>query len=144
MVGRATHYGLNVSDMDEALAFYSDLLGLEVDRQFPISEVQGDIVGVDGVEGDIAFLDAGGFSIELISYDAPPNDNVHETAAGHDVGVAHLCLEVDDVWSLYEELRSDAEFVAPPQTVGNDAQITYMRDPDGNYVELMEPPAESS
>ena len=142
MVGTATHYGLNVSDMDDALAFYNDLLGLDIDRQFPVSEVQSDIVGVDGVEGDITFLDAGGFFIELIAYDEPPNENVHETASGHDVGVAHLCLEVDDVWALYEELRDDAEFINEPKTVGNGAQITYMRDPDGNYVELMEPPAE--
>lgn len=142
MVGSATHYGLNVSDMDQALAFYRDLLGLEVDRQFPVSEVQGDIVGVDGVEGEITFLDAGGFAIELIAYDAPPNDNVHETASGHDVGVAHLCLEVGDVWARYEALRDDVEFVEEPQTVGNGAQITYLRDPDGNYVELLEPPAE--
>ncbi|UVE51028.1 VOC family protein [Haloferax larsenii] len=142
MVGTAIHYGLNVSDMDDALAFYSDLLGLDVDRQFPVSEVQSDIVGVDGVEGDITFLDAGGFFIELIAYDEPPNENIHETVSGHDVGVAHLCLEVDDVWALYEELCDDAEFVNEPKTVGNGAQITYMRDPDGNYVELMEPPTE--
>ncbi|WP_161972954.1 VOC family protein [Halostella pelagica] len=142
MVATATHYGLNVSDMDDALAFYRDLLGLEVDREFPVSEVQSDIVGVDGVEGDITFLDAGGFSIELIAYDAPANDNVHDSADGHDVGVGHVCLEVDDVWALYEDLQSEAEFVNEPKTVGNGAQITYMRDPDGNYVELMEPPAE--
>lgn len=142
MVGHATHYGLNVSDMDDALAFYRDLLGLEVDRQFPVSEVQSDIVGVDGVEGEITFLDAGGFDIELIAYDEPANDNVHERASGHDVGVAHLCLEVEDVWDIYGELNDGAEFVEEPQAVGNGAQITYLRDPDGNYVELMEPPAE--
>ncbi|MFB6222965.1 MAG: VOC family protein [Haloarcula sp.] len=140
MIGHATHYGLNVSDMDDALAFYRDLLGLEVDRQFPVSEVQGDIVGVNGVEGEITFLDAGGFFIELIAYDAPPNEIVHDSASGHDVGVAHLCLEVEDVWALYEDLRNEATFVAEPQSVGNGTQITYMRDPDGNYVELMEPP----
>jgi len=142
MIDGATHYGLNVSDMDDALAFYRDLLGLDVDRQFPISDVQSDIVGVDGVEGDITFLDAGGFFIELIAYDAPPNDNIHDTASGHDVGVAHLCLEVEDVWKLYEELNEEAEFIEEPKRVGNGAQITYMRDPDGNYVELMESPDE--
>lgn len=140
MVGKATHYGLNVSDMDEALAFYRDRLGLEVDRQFSVSEVQSDIVGVEGVQGDITFLDAGGFSIELIAYDAPPNENVHETSSGHDVGVAHLCIEVDDIWGLYEELRGETSFVSEPQTIGTGAKITYMRDPDGNYVELFEPP----
>ncbi|RQH02438.1 VOC family protein [Natrarchaeobius oligotrophus] len=143
MVGSAVHYGLNVSDMDDALAFYEGTLGLEVDRRFPISDVQSDIVGVDGVDGDIAFLDAGGFSIELIAYDEPANENVHDEADGHDVGVAHLCLEVDDVWKRYETLEDEVEFINEPQTVGNGAQIAYLRDPDGNYVELMEPPADT-
>ena len=142
MIGKPRHYGINVSDMDEAIDFYADLLGFDVDREFPISDVQADIVGVDGVEGDIAFLDAGDLSIELIAYDAPPNDSVHNNSSGHDVGIAHLCIEVDDVWSTYNDLKSDAEFIEQPQKVGNGAQITYMRDPDGNYVELIEQPAE--
>lgn len=142
MIGQATHYGLNVSDMETALGFYRDTLGFEVDRQFPVSDVQSDIVGVDGVEGEITFLEAGGFEIELISYTAPDNENVHERADGHDVGVAHICITVADVTGVYEELTPDVEFVNAPQTVGNGAQIAYARDPDGNYVEFYEPPAE--
>jgi catechol 2,3-dioxygenase-like lactoylglutathione lyase family enzyme len=142
MIGQATHYGLNVSEMDDALAFYRDTLGFEVDRRFPVSDVQSDIVGVDGVEGEIVFLDAGGFEIELIAYSAPENEVIHETASGHDVGVAHICLTVEDVNGLYEDLTPDVTFVDAPRTVGNGAQIAYARDPDGNYVELYEPPAE--
>lgn len=142
MIGHATHYGLNVSDMDAALDFYRGELGFEVDRQFPISDVQSDIVGVDGVEGEITFLDAGGFEIELIAYAAPANENVHERADGHDVGVAHLCITVEDVHDVYDDLSPGVEFVNEPRTVGNGAQIAYARDPDGNYVEFYEPPAD--
>jgi hypothetical protein len=34
-------------------------------------------------------------------------------------------------------------FVEEPQTVGNGTKITYMRDPDRNYVELLETPEEA-
>jgi catechol 2,3-dioxygenase-like lactoylglutathione lyase family enzyme len=142
MVGTATHYGLNVSEMDAALDFYRDRLGFEVDRRFPVSDVQSDIVGVDGVEGEIVFLDTGEFEIELISYSAPDNENVHERASGHDVGIAHLCLTVEDIGALYDDLQEDVEFINEPKTVGNGAQIAYARDPDGNYVEFYEPPTE--
>lgn len=142
MIGHATHYGLNVRNIDDALEFYRDQLGFEVDRKFPVSDVQSDIVGVDGVEGEIVFLDAGGFEIELIAYDAPENKTIHELASGHDVGVAHICITVDDVNGLYEDLTPEVEFISPPQTVGNGAQIAYARDPDGNYVELYEPLAD--
>lgn len=142
MIGHATHYGLNVSTMDRALEFYRDRLGLDVDRRFPVSDVQSDIVGVDGVEGEIVFLDAGSFEIELIAYAAPDNERVHDSASGHDVGVAHICLAVADVDRLYDELSPAVEFVNAPRTVGNGARIVYARDPDGNYVELYEPPDE--
>ncbi|KDE59768.1 hypothetical protein EL22_17830 [Halostagnicola sp. A56] len=144
MIGHATHYGLNVQDIERSLEFYRDQLGFEIDRRFPVSDVQSDIVGVDGVAGEIAFLDAGGFEIELITYDAPENDVVHEIADGHDVGVAHICITVDDINGLYEELTPAVEFVNAPQTVGNGADIAYARDPDGNYVELYEPPVADS
>lgn len=142
MVGRATHYGLNVSEMDAALGFYRDQLDFEVDRRFPISDVQSNIVDVNGVEGEIVFLDTGEFEIELISYSAPNNKNVHDRASGHDVGVAHLCLTIEDIEDLYSDLQEDIKFVSEPQTISNGAQIAYARDPDGNYVEFYEPPAE--
>jgi len=92
------------------------------------------------VEKEITFLNASGFEIELIAYDAPENRNVHDQMSGHDVGVAHLCVEVEDVWAIYEALSNEEEFVSESQSVSNRAQISYVRDLDGNYVELMEPP----
>ena len=142
MIGSVTHYGLNVSDMEVALEFYRDTLGFDVDRQFPVSGLQSDIVGVDGVEGDIVFLDTGEFEIELIAYTNPENENVNEHVSGHDVGVSHICITVSDVNERYHELSPTVEFINTPQTVGDGAQIAYARDPDGNYVEFYEPPAD--
>lgn len=74
--------------METALSFYRGLLGLDASRKRSMNEVQGDIVGVSGVDGTITFLDAGGFEIGLIAYEAPENGYIHEESAGHDVGVA--------------------------------------------------------
>jgi len=140
MIGSATHYGVNVSDMEIALEFYRDTLGFDVDRRFPMSDVQSDITGIDSTNGHIAFLDTGGLEIELISYSKPENKNIHEHTSGHDIGIAHICITVDDVNALYDRLVSDIDIVDSPKMVGNGAQILYARDPDGNYVELYEPP----
>jgi catechol 2,3-dioxygenase-like lactoylglutathione lyase family enzyme len=142
MTYTADHQGVNVSDIDTALEFYRDTLGFEVDMRIPMSDVQSDIVGVEGIEGELAFVDTGGFSIELIAYSNPDNENIHEQSSGVDVGVTHLCFEVEDVNERYDELASDVEFVNSPQTVENGAQIAYARDPDGNYIELIEFPDE--
>lgn len=136
MIGTASHYGLNVSDMETALSFYRDELGCSVVRRFPVSAVQSDIIGVNGVEGEIAFLDANGFEIELIAYDDPPNETVNDTASPHDVGVPHFCLAVDDLDACYDRLGPD-RFISEPQQV-EDLLIAYLQDPDGNIIELMD------
>jgi len=136
VIGTAEHYGINVSDIDDALEFYEETLGFEFDRRFPISDVQSTIVGVDGVEGEIAFLDAGPCDVELIAYDAPPNSNANEAMSNHDVGATHFCLDVDDLDAVYEDLRDDVDFISPPQEVTPDLDIAYAYDPDGNVVEF--------
>lgn len=135
MVGIAAHYGLNVSDMETALSFYRDELGFTVDQRFPMSDVQGTIIGVSDVEGEIVFLDANGFDIELIAYDAPVNENINETMSPHDVGIPHFCLEVDDLETCCDRLGMD-RFISEPQKVNDSLQIAYLRDPDRNIIEL--------
>lgn len=138
MIGTADHYGLNVSDIDTALEFYRDALGLSVERRFPASDEQSEIIGFEGeTEAEIAFLDADGFTIELIAYDHPPNENA-AAAQHYDVGVGHFCFAVEDIDREYERLSDDVDFISAPVTVPGGARIAYMHDPDGNVVEFIE------
>ena len=134
MLGTAHHYGINVSDIDESIEFYEGVLGLELERRFPISDVQSAIVGVEGVSGEIAFLDAGACKVELIAYDAPANANANESSSNHDVGMTHFCLDVEDLDAIYADLADEIEFVSPPQRISEALQVAYAYDPDGNIV----------
>lgn len=139
MIGQSHHYGVTVSDMDEALGFYRDTLGMEVvDELSFASEEFGKFVGVENVDVDITFLDANGCAVELLKYNNPPGGDANEGVSNNDVGAAHFCLEVEDVQAVYEDLSGDVEFVNPPQTLSNGAVVTYMYDPDGNIIELLE------
>lgn len=140
MVGTAHHYGVTVSDLDESLEFYRDTLGLEeVDRLNFASEEFGKFVGVENVDVDLVFLDAGGCAVELLQYNAPSGGDANDGVSNNDVGAAHFCLEVDDIQSVFEDLRSEGvEFINPPQTLDGGIQAAYMYDPDGNVVELID------
>lgn len=139
MIGTAHHYGVTVSDMDEALAFYRDTLGLDVDAEVSFaSEEFGRFVGVEDADVDIVFLDAGGCAVELLEYNDPPGDDANEGVSNNDVGAAHFCLEVDDIDGIYGDLSGEVQFVSPPQTLESGAQVAYVYDPDGNVVELLE------
>ncbi len=87
--------GLIVSNLDDSLKTYCDLLGFELlDRmQIPSQLVEA------------AFLDAGNGTIELIS----PTDAASGSAkflANRGEGTHHLCFEVDDIVATLEALKA--------------------------------------
>lgn len=139
MIGQAHHYGVTVSDMDEALSFYRDTLGMEeMDSASFASEEFSKFVGVDDVNVDLIFLDADGCAVELLEYNNPPGGDANEGVSNNDVGAAHFCLEVDDLDAVYDDLRDEGvEFINPPQTLENGAEVAYIYDPDDNVVELL-------
>lgn len=139
MIGDPHHYGLTVSDLEEAVEFYGGVLGMEKAAELSFaSEEFSKFVGVEGADVDIVFLEADGCSVELLEYNEPDGENANEGVSNNDVGAAHLCLEVDDIDGVYDDLSDTVEFINPPQMLENGAQVAYMYDPDGNVVEVLE------
>lgn len=142
MIGEAHHYGVTVSDLEESLEFYRDTLGLElvsrghVEKGTEDADKFDDFVGVDGVDVEVAFLDAGGCQVELLRYHEPEGENANEGVSNNDVGASHFCLQVDDIDEVYEELSDKVEFQYEPITLSKGVRVAYMFDPDRNIVEL--------
>jgi len=57
-----------------------------------------------------------------------------------DVGLRHIAFDVTDIDSEYERLKAaGVEFLSEPQSLdGVGLRSVYMRDPDGNIVEMQE------
>jgi glyoxylase I family protein len=105
------HVSINVTDVDEALAFYLDVLGLNRRDDRPDLGVAG------------AWLDAGGQQVHLIGGDPPP-------AQGQ-----HFALQFDDLDETIAELRGRGVTVSDPMPIGSGRQA-FTHDPSGNLVEL--------
>lgn len=131
------HTGIVVSDLAEAVSFYRDTLGFDVIEEFTLA---GDgiatAIDVDGVTGNFAHLDAGGSRVELIEYE-PTGRDTGPTAINQ-LGATHLGFEVADIEEFYAELPEDAEPVSEPQEIEIGIDILFFRDPDGNFVEVVE------
>ncbi|KMT45892.1 hypothetical protein EL22_26610 [Halostagnicola sp. A56] len=135
----AEHYGVNVADIDRSIEFYRDVLGFELAEQFSADgEKQGELIGVPQATGELAFIDTGTFQIELIEYDTPPNDRIYDSVDMHDIGITHLCFEVENVDSWHKKLKDDVEFETNPLILEGGVKIAYFYDPDGNQLELLE------
>jgi len=105
------HVSINVSDVDAARIFYTDVLGLAERGDRPDFGFGG------------AWLDAGGQQVHLIESRSTP-------APGQ-----HFALQVDSVATVVTELRQRGIEVSDPSPVGTSLQ-SFLRDPSGNGVEL--------
>ena len=134
MLKRLTTAQVWVHDQDEALAFYTEKLGLELRDDVTVPEM-GNFrwltVGVPG-QPDVA--------LTLMAVPGPPvfdNETRDQIMALMAKGAAGgLFFSTDDVQATYEELsRRGVEFQQPPteQPYGIDAGF---RDPSGNQMRM--------
>ena len=133
----AHHFAVTVSDLDRAVAFYRDVLNLDVLTRFAVG---GDAfetgVGIEGASADFAHMDAGDARVELVEY-TPEGDAVAESDLNQP-GSTHLGLEVQDLDAVYESLPEGVEPIDEPQKTESGTRIMFVRDPDGTLVELLE------
>ena len=115
---------LVVSDYARSLAFYRDVLGATVVREFP---------------GTLCFLSFGGSQILLTVPGGPTKDKPTVTfapPADADSVSSELAIRVPDCSAAYEVLRSrGAQFLTEPVDWGYEIRA-FFRDPDGHLLEL--------
>lgn len=134
------HVGLTVADADRSIAFYRDNFGFELltERVAERGWVEA-AVGVENLTLRIVHLHGHGYNLELLEYQHPRG--AQRARGFNDVGSAHLCFVTDDIDAdVARLLANGAERINEPQTVvggpNDGGRMTYVRDPDGNGVEL--------
>jgi catechol 2,3-dioxygenase-like lactoylglutathione lyase family enzyme len=137
---RVDHTSFTVNDIEESNAFFAKL-GFEPEKRYIAAGPDAEEgVGIPGADIDISWLKHpdGGPMIELLRY---RNEEGGKSPLNSEVGAAHLALCVEDVQSEYERLSGDGvTFVSPPHADEFGVEWVYMRDPDGNVVELLSDP----
>lgn len=93
-MAKLNHLAIVVNNVDNALNFWRDALGLQV-RQAGRNE---------GEEVDLAFLAVDGGDIELI---APINEtsSVAKFLAKNGPGLHHVCIEVEDIRAAMQRMK---------------------------------------
>lgn len=108
------HVSIAVPDVDEALDFYTRVLGLTVREDRPASLGPG------------AWLDIGGQQLHLVLSDTPEPRG------------QHFAVLVDDLDATTAELRAAGVSVSDAVPIGS-ARQAFLSDPSGNAIELHEP-----
>src|SRR2546423_5482655 len=105
------HVALNVADVNEAVAFYTERLGFSVRSDRPDLGIAG------------AWLDAGDQQVHLVQAPTPPSTG------------QHFALLVSDLAAVIGELRGAGVQVSDAMPIGS-AQQAFLTDPSGNTIEL--------
>ena len=142
MVTKTRHTGIVVSDMDQALKFYRDLLGIS---KVVLDRIGGDsyydrVVGLKGTHLRVVMLELDdGTRIELLQYLSHPR-SAPARVESCDIGCSHIALEVADVGALCEKLTEAGLAMNCPPLVDarGYAKVSYVHDYDGTIVELVQ------
>lgn len=128
-VKRIHHVAVVVDDMQKALTFWSDALGI------PLDHIQ------DVPESQVAFLPTGESEIELVK---PTTDDsgVARYLAKRGPGMHHLCVEVDDIEGMLSHLREKSVRLIneTPMTTSDGKKYAFIHpeSTSGVLVELYE------
>jgi methylmalonyl-CoA/ethylmalonyl-CoA epimerase len=131
MIKKVHHVGVVVREMEQAMRFYRDTLGLRVHKLETIQE--------QGVKA--ALLTLGDSEIELLE-PVVPGTGVARYLESRGEGLHHVCFEVDDVERDLATLKArDVELIDQATRIGLAGRICFLhpRAMDGTLVELCQP-----
>lgn len=124
------HLAIVVEDIDTALNFWRDSLGLQLSHTEDVPSQQS----------RIAFLPVGGSEVELVQ-PIGEDSGVARYLEKRGPGMHHLCLEVDDIQAMLNQLKAkDVRLIneTPQQRGGRKFAFIHPESAGGVLVELYE------
>ena len=131
------HTSFTVSNREQSVAFYTDVIGFTVDR---IYELKGDAIeqmtAIPNVWLKMVHLTLADFRLELVEYLEPKGQRT--VLPTSNVGVAHIAFNTTDVQKAYATLKAKGVTFkgAPAQAAVDRPLACYFVDPDGITLDL--------
>jgi len=130
MLRQIDHIGIAVENLEETVAFYREVMGLEVSA----TEV------FNGMK--IAFLRIGDSELELLE-DLTPDGTIARHIARRGEGMQHVAYRVDDIEQALQEMRAKGIDLIDerPRPGARQARVAFLhpRSTKGVLIEFVEP-----
>ena len=148
MLKEVMHIGITVSNIENSIKFYRDILGLtligqalmegkETDALFAMNNCKVKIAYLNGSDNIIAP------PIELLEFITP--ETTKDKAKLNKISVSEICFRVENIEKVYKHLiNNNVECLSEPQEFDftsygfSKSKALYLKDPDGIILELME------
>lgn len=131
------HTSLSVADLDAQRAWYQRALGLhEVIEEFQLDEP---------AVRTVVLRSGSGVRLELIERAGARRDRAYADPldAANTLGFGHWAVSVRDLDVAFTTIvaAGGAAVWPPADAVAPGARFAYVKDPEGNLIELIQPPA---
>jgi len=142
MLTEFRHIGIVVNDLDVSLHFYRDLLGLKVLKQMEEGGKFIDkVLGLQDIRVTTVKMGFGQSTlIELLYYHRLPRKDENSIKGICVNGLTHIAFTVKNLEETYGRLKKHGVgFVSDPEiSPDRYAKVTFCKDPEGNFIELVE------
>lgn len=125
------HVGISVSNMDQALRWYEEVLG------FTLAKDDGYLPPLDA---RVCFVERDGFQLELFEYSSPipqPEDRFLPNTDLRTVGTKHVAFPVSDMEAMKAHLAAHGVDIAHEARMHGD-HVLFIRDCSGVLIELIQ------
>ena len=139
MFTRMDHVGISVRDMEKAIAFYRDVLGMEksLDREFDIPLAK--IIGLEGARARVVHMRLGESVVELFDYRNPKGREPRPDPTQADFGLIHIGFMVQDFQKSYQDLKAKGvQFLGEPVEIRPGVFVAYFRGAENEVCEMRE------
>jgi len=130
---RLDHIAVLVKDLDQALSFWQDQLGLTLDH----------VEKIDSMEVKIAFLPLGDSEIELVQ-PTTADSGLAKYLKKRGPGLHHICIEVENINTMLGELKEKGVRLidGEPVTMDDGRKLAFLHPKSAGsvLVELYELP----
>jgi lactoylglutathione lyase len=124
MKAKLIYTGIRVKDMEKSIEFYTKLLGMKLTGRTKFESTKGETAGLVSEEG--------GHLLELNFYG---KGSEFDTEYGVGEGLDHLAFQVEDLpKAIAEAEKAGYPVILDMKT--KTSRWTYIKDPDGIYIEL--------
>lgn len=136
------HMGITVENLEESVAFYRDVVGLELLPESSDLEISGkwfdELTENDGAKLRVSHLDLAGVQLQLVEYTAAGGGRLplkHKM-----IGNPHLCIDMQNIAERHAALLAEGRYRVSPIVTIADTSIRsfYVTDPNGVLVEFIE------
>ncbi|MED7788000.1 lactoylglutathione lyase [Francisella sp. 19X1-34] len=124
---RFAHVMLRVNNLDKSIDFYTNILGMTVQKKMDNPEYKYTLVF-------LGYGDISNHTVLELTYNWGDHEYSHGNAFGH------LCMQVEDVYNACDAVKAKGGVVTREagSLKGGSQIIAFIKDPDGYQIELIE------